>query len=59
MLMHCSVCYLAKELLETLRQKQQKLFEELNVTPKDEMCVQIAALCHELGKTLLIAANSA
>ena len=52
--MPCSVCYLARQLLDHLRQKQQTLFEGLKVTPKDDMCVQIAALCHELGKICVI-----
>lgn len=49
-MIYCSVCFLAKQLLDNLRQKQQKLLDELNVTAKDDICVQIAALCHELGK---------
>ena len=31
------------------RQEEGKLFKKLEVTEKDEMCVLIAALCHELG----------
>ncbi|CAF4375878.1 unnamed protein product, partial [Rotaria sp. Silwood2] len=38
-------CYLAGELLMHLRQKQP----ELNITDKDTLCVQMAALCHDLG----------
>ncbi|CAF3733659.1 unnamed protein product [Rotaria sp. Silwood1] len=38
-------CYLAGELLMHLRQKQP----ELNITEKDSLCVQMAALCHDLG----------
>ncbi|CAF4222763.1 unnamed protein product [Rotaria magnacalcarata] len=38
-------CYLAGELLTRLCQKQP----ELNITPKDILCVQMAALCHDLG----------
>ncbi|CAF5218133.1 unnamed protein product, partial [Rotaria magnacalcarata] len=37
-------CYLAGELLTRLCQKQP----ELNITPKDILCVQMAALCHDL-----------
>ena len=44
-----SVCHLAGQLLKSLRQKQGELFEEYGITEKDEMCVLIAALCHELG----------
>ncbi|CAF4519480.1 unnamed protein product [Rotaria socialis] len=38
-------CYLAGELLTHLCHKQP----ELNITPKDILCVQMAALCHDLG----------
>ncbi|CAF0956179.1 unnamed protein product [Rotaria sordida] len=38
-------CYLAGELLMHLCQKQP----ELNITTKDILCVQMAALCHDLG----------
>lgn len=38
-------CYLAGELLSHLRQRQPYL----NITDKDVLCVQMAALCHDLG----------
>lgn len=38
-------CYLAGELLSHLCQRQP----ELNITLKDTLSVQIAALCHDLG----------
>ena len=41
-------CYLAGELLAHLRQRQPYL----NITDKDVLCVQIAALCHDLGSSL-------
>ena len=44
-----SVCHLASQLLKNLHQKQGELFEEYGIKEKDEMCVLIAALCHELG----------
>ncbi|CAF0904352.1 unnamed protein product [Adineta steineri] len=38
-------CHLAGELLAHLCQRQP----ELNITPQDILCVQMAALCHDLG----------
>jgi hypothetical protein len=38
-------CHLAGELLAQLRQRQP----ELHISPEDVLCVQIAALCHDLG----------
>jgi len=38
-------CHLAGELLAHLCQRQP----ELNITSKDVLSVQIAALCHDLG----------
>ena len=48
-----SVCHLAGQLLKSLRQKQGELFEEYGIIEKDEMCVLIAALCHELGISIV------
>ncbi|XP_051994015.1 deoxynucleoside triphosphate triphosphohydrolase SAMHD1-like [Xyrauchen texanus] len=39
------VAYLAGCLLRSLQEKQP----ELNITPQDNLCVQIAGLCHDLG----------
>uniref|UniRef100_A0A3Q2E9V7 Deoxynucleoside triphosphate triphosphohydrolase SAMHD1-like n=1 Tax=Cyprinodon variegatus TaxID=28743 RepID=A0A3Q2E9V7_CYPVA len=39
------VAYLAGELLKAIREKQQ----DLGITDWDVLCVQIAALCHDLG----------
>uniref|UniRef100_A0A3B3VH18 HD/PDEase domain-containing protein n=1 Tax=Poecilia latipinna TaxID=48699 RepID=A0A3B3VH18_9TELE len=39
------VAYLAGELLQTLKEKQQKL----RIDERDVLCVQIAGLCHDLG----------
>ncbi|XP_015260267.1 PREDICTED: deoxynucleoside triphosphate triphosphohydrolase SAMHD1-like [Cyprinodon variegatus] len=39
------VAYLAGELLKSIREKQQ----DLGITDWDVLCVQIAALCHDLG----------
>jgi hypothetical protein len=38
-------CHLAGELLAHLCHGQP----ELNITPRDVLCVQMAALCHDLG----------
>ncbi|XP_038069888.1 deoxynucleoside triphosphate triphosphohydrolase SAMHD1-like [Patiria miniata] len=39
------VCHLAGKLCRTLQKKQQ----DLNITEKDVLCVEIAGLCHDLG----------
>ncbi|XP_071059682.1 deoxynucleoside triphosphate triphosphohydrolase SAMHD1-like [Pseudochaenichthys georgianus] len=39
------VGYLAGELVKALKEKQQ----DLNITDRDMLCVQIAGLCHDLG----------
>ena len=40
------VCYLAGELVETLKAKQG---EQLKIDKEDVLCVKIAGLCHDLG----------
>lgn len=42
------MCHLAGELLEALRLKQS----ELEITDKDVLCVKIAGLCHDLGRSV-------
>ena len=49
-----SVCHLAGQLLKNLRQEQGELFEKYKIKEKDEMCVLIAALCHELGNNVSV-----
>uniref|UniRef100_I3K3K4 HD/PDEase domain-containing protein n=1 Tax=Oreochromis niloticus TaxID=8128 RepID=I3K3K4_ORENI len=44
------VGYLAGELAKALKVKQP----ELNISDRDVLCVQIAGLCHDLGKLLLM-----
>ncbi|KAK2187984.1 hypothetical protein NP493_148g04010 [Ridgeia piscesae] len=39
------VCFLAGQLIETLKSKQP----ELNITDREVLCVKIAGLCHDLG----------
>ncbi|XP_053173945.1 deoxynucleoside triphosphate triphosphohydrolase SAMHD1-like [Scomber japonicus] len=39
------VAYLAGELVRNLKTQQP----ELDITPRDELCVEIAGLCHDLG----------
>ena len=50
-----SVCHLARQLLKNLHRGQEELFQEYGITKKDEMCVLIAALCHELGTIIMLA----
>uniref|UniRef100_A0A3B1KBF5 HD/PDEase domain-containing protein n=1 Tax=Astyanax mexicanus TaxID=7994 RepID=A0A3B1KBF5_ASTMX len=45
------VAHLAGKLLQSLK---KTLPEGLEITPNDELCVQIAALCHDLGETCII-----
>ncbi|XP_060569667.1 deoxynucleoside triphosphate triphosphohydrolase SAMHD1-like isoform X1 [Ruditapes philippinarum] len=40
------VCYLAGKLLRVLKERQP----ELDITTKDILCVEVAALCHDLGQ---------
>ncbi|XP_053398677.1 deoxynucleoside triphosphate triphosphohydrolase SAMHD1-like [Mercenaria mercenaria] len=40
------VCHLAGKLLKELKERQP----ELNITTKDILCVELAALCHDLGQ---------
>lgn len=40
------VCHLAGKLLRVLKERQP----ELDITTKDILCVEIAALCHDLGQ---------
>lgn len=46
---HHRVCFLAGELLRAIKERQP----EANITDNDILCVEIAALCHDLGKKRL------
>ena len=52
---HCiGVAYLAKTFCRMLRERQpDNLREDLRITPQDELCVEIAGLCHDLGHVSL------
>ena len=43
------MCYLAGEFVKTLAKNQ----EDLEISKSDILCVQIAGLCHDLGKNIL------
>ena len=56
----CRVCHIATELVKGLNEKhkaepvkgpnEKPLKDQPLIPPKDELCVQIAALCHDLGE---------
>lgn len=48
---HCiGVAHLARTFCRMLREGQpDQLREELRISPQDELCVEIAGLCHDLG----------
>ena len=41
----CGVCHLADEQVRKIRDTQ----EELDITNSDIMCVNVAAICHDIG----------
>ena len=43
------MCYLAGEFVKTLAKNR-----DLGISEKDILCVQIAGLCHDLGKNTVI-----
>ncbi|XP_053387578.1 deoxynucleoside triphosphate triphosphohydrolase SAMHD1-like [Mercenaria mercenaria] len=43
------VCHLAGRLVRALRKQKSKALENVEITPEDELCVEVAALCHDLG----------
>ena len=55
-LFYHSVCHLAGEFINHLRKRQQKEYEStlkeggVEISYKDELCVRLAGLCHDLGK---------
>lgn len=48
--LQCRVAHLAKELLRSLCENAKEYKGELAITDRDQFCIQIAALCHDLGK---------
>ena len=56
-----SVCHIAGEFIERLKEQistsdDEELKKEAEITPGDALCVKIAALCHDLGQLILMAA---
>jgi hypothetical protein len=43
----CRVSYLAGKLLKTIKEQQP----EENISERDILCVEIAGLCHDLGRS--------
>ena len=50
MSIYFSVCYIAGEFIQHLRKKSC----HIEISPEEEYCVRVAALCHDLGKCELI-----
>lgn len=48
--LHIRVAYLAKELLHSLCENAKEYERELDICDRDKFCIQIAALCHDLGE---------
>lgn len=44
----CRVCHIARELIKGLN-TQCARGDDQYIEPEDALCVQIAALCHDLG----------
>ncbi|XP_070560332.1 deoxynucleoside triphosphate triphosphohydrolase SAMHD1-like [Ptychodera flava] len=44
-------CYLALRMVRHLKEKYQ---ESLGITKEEELCIGLAALCHDLGKWLAV-----
>jgi hypothetical protein len=50
-----SVCHLAGRLVRSLKEQISKAPDStIKITDKDELCVKIAALCHDLGKCFAV-----
>lgn len=57
----CSVCYLAKVFAESLRDQFLKDYNTLDpedlvhkFEPEEVLCAQLAGLCHDLGRQIVI-----
>ena len=45
----CRVCHIAGELIKGLNAQCDDEYDDRYIEPEDALCVQIAALCHDLG----------
>ncbi|XP_053386814.1 deoxynucleoside triphosphate triphosphohydrolase SAMHD1-like isoform X2 [Mercenaria mercenaria] len=43
------VCHLAGRLVRALRDQKSEALKDVEITPVDELCVEVAGLCHDLG----------
>ena len=50
LVLYCRVAHLAGKLIRKLKVNQPDLVESKLIDDRDELCVEIAGLCHDLGE---------